>query len=364
MKKTLFLLPLIALTSLGISGCKGERKARITYGTLVDSEATELNYGTLQTKIARKENLLISVYQDTGPKCGCWTDFKNVLDEYVREYHTRVYYIGRSEFGDTKENDTFGLSILNDTSDPTFALIKDGKKANEYIYGSDTKPMFTKLADLRNAVTKIARDPQYMLVNESYLDKALFEENREKVVVQYIWNFCSDCNDCFPRVMMPFSEEKVFSTPVWIIDLAIPGILLDDKGDWQGTGLQSYVDFLAKHQLSETGNETFGYDRGFVPTTQVWENGKLVDANTYFNDEVSLVDGEYKITRSFFTEERLHNIHYKADVLYGKTLSAAEVKVSEETINGETTISYSWNQDDAAEYHAQYLKAFLTKYAI
>ena len=355
MKKTLFLLPLLTLSCLGISGCKEKLKARITYGTLVDTGVTELDYGALQTKIARKENLLISVYQDGRPTCGCWTIFKGVLNDYVTTYNTKVYTIARSQFNEKDE--TFGLSILNDTSDPTFALIKDGKKANEYIYGKDTKPMFEHLDDLRNAVTKIARDPQYMLVDQDYLDRALFQENRDKVVVQYIWNFCSDCNDCFPRVMVPFSEANVFATKVWIIDLAVKGILLDENGEWHGTGIQSYVDFLADHQMSEVGNQTFGYNRGFVPTTQVWENGRLVDANVYFNDEVTLVDGNYKVTRSFFTEERLNNIHYDAEVLEGKILSEDEVIVGEDN-------SCSWDKDAAAVYHAEYLKNFLKTYVL
>lgn len=358
MKKILFLLPLIALSSIGITGCKSDKKARITYGTLVDKEAEAIEYSTLATKIARGENLLLAVWQDSGVPCGCWTTFKGILNQYVDEYDTKIYTIARSQFSDDSEK--WGLTILNDTSEPTFALIKNGKKANEFVYGNDTKPLFTTLKGLRNTITKIARDPQYMLVDQAYLDKAIFQDKNSNVVIHYIWSFCPDCNDCFPNVLLPYSEKNEFKTKVWVIDLAIKGILLTEAGKFVGTGLQTYVDFLKEHKLSETGDETFGYDRGFVPTTQYWANGELKDANVYFNDAVDKVDGKYKITRSFFSEERLKKIGYSAEVLEGKEIPESDVDAS---VNSETNVTtYSWKQDAAREYHKTYLENFLTKY--
>ena len=180
MKKVLLLFPILLAPLMTLTGCKSDKKARITYGTLVDEEATSLDYGALAAKVAKKENLLVAVWQDGGLPCSCWTNFKIILDRYVKEYNTKIYYIARSQFSDDSEK--WGLTILNDTTEPTFALIKDGKKANEYVYGNDTKPLFTTLKGLRDAITKIARDPQYLLVDQAYLDKAIFTDKEEKVV--------------------------------------------------------------------------------------------------------------------------------------------------------------------------------------
>ena len=125
MKKLLFLLPLLTLASVGLNGCNQDKRARLTYGTLIETKAEEIVYGTLASKTSRGENLLIAVYQD-GLPCGCWSTFHEILDKYVEEYQTKVYYIASSQFSD--DADTFGLTILKETSDPTFALIKDGKK--------------------------------------------------------------------------------------------------------------------------------------------------------------------------------------------------------------------------------------------
>ena len=358
MKKLLFLLPIIAVTTLGISGCKSSKKARITYGTLVDTETTELDYGALAAKVAKKENMLVAVWQDNGVPCGCWTTFKGVLDKYVDEYDTKIYTIARSQFSD--ENEKWGLTILNDTTEPTFALIKDGKKANEFVYGNDNKPLFTTLKGLREAVTKIARDPQYMLVDQTYLDKALFEDKNSKVVVHYIWNFCPDCNDCFPNVLLPYSEKNEFKTKVWVIDLGIKGLLLDAEGKFIGTGIQTYVDFLKLHKMSKAGDETFGYDRGFVPTTQVWENGELKDMTVYFNDAVSLENGKYTVSRSYYDSERVKSLQYTNEVLQGKELAEEEVSATTDKDTGIT--SYSWKADYARKSHQKLLESFLNTY--
>ena len=316
----------------------------------------EIVYGTLASKIARGETLLIAVYQD-GVPCGCWSTFKDVMNEYVQEYNTKLYYIANSQFSD--DSDKFGLTILRETSDPTFALIKDGKKVNEYIYSKDTKPMFQTLSGLRKVVTRIAKDPQYFYVDREYLDNALFT-TKEDVVVHYLWSFCPDCNDCFPNVMVPYSNANTFSKKVLLIDLAIPGILLNSEGQWEGTGLQTYVDFLREHKMSYyEGNEEFGYDRGFVPTTQIWKNGELKDMTVYFNDAISKNDnGEYVVSRSYYSEERIKNLGYTNEVLEGKILPEEQIDIQ---IDGENQ-SYSWKADYARLYHKPIMEAFFNKY--
>ncbi len=353
-KKILIILPFLALGGMGLTGCKSSSKARITYGTLTDNEATLITYEDLQLKIADKENMLIAVWQDSE-HCSCWDTFKNVLDNYVKQYNTKVYYIARSQFGEG--DDSFGLSLLKDTSRPTFAFIKEGKKANEYIHSNDTKPLFETVDGLRKAVEKIADDPQYFYVTENYLDNALFIEKQSKVIVHYIWHSCPDCTHAFPNVLKPYSEKNKFKTQVWLIDLEVPGLLLNAAGEKDKTN-SSYVKFLKDHHMSAAGDEVFGYDRGFVPTTQIWENGELKDMNVYFNDTVSYVDGQYKVTQSYFSSERVQHLSYTNTVIEGITIGEEEVNVYE---SGESKF-YSWKADDAAKKHKPLLEAFLDKY--
>ena len=352
MKKALVLLPILVLAGASLTACEHDNRPRITYGTLVETEATLLSYEQLQNKVADKENLLISVYEDVLP-CGCWTTFHNIINQYVDKYDTRIYYIPRSQF--SEDADKFGLSILTDGTKPTFAFIKEGKKASEYIYGTDTKTMFETLEGLRSAVTRIAKDPQYMFVDQAYLDNALFVEKQDRVVVHYIWNFCPDCNDCFPYVLSPYTQNHEFKTNVWIIDLAIPGILLDENGKMDKTS-ESYVGFLKDHHMSKAGDDKFGYDRGFVPTTQIWENGELKDMNVYFNDEISIKDGKYYVSRSYYNEENISKFQYTDKVLEGMEISVEEVDINE------TYGTISWNKEYARRHHKPILESFLNTY--
>ena len=358
MKKILFLLPILLLSSLSATGCKTKLKARITFGTYIDEGLTEIKYSQLAKKVSDgDENFLISVYDDSdkGMSCGCWTQsFRPVLEQYVKEYHTRIYIIGRSQF--SEDDDKFGLTILDSSStDPTFALFKKGKKANQYIYNAK-EPMFYKLESFREAVMNIASDPQFFYVDRTYLQKAIFDEPEDKVIVQYVWSFCPDCNDCFPYVIIPYGDEHSLSTKMYFIDLAVPGLLLNDLLHPDKTN-ENYVAFMQEYHLSAAGDEVFGYDRGFVPTTQVWEKGVLKDATCYFNDEVSINDaGEYYVSRSFYSEARVANLGYTDKVVEGKVLTEADVTVGEDE-------SISWNKDSAREIHKPLLEAFLDKYA-
>ena len=342
------------MTSLSMVGCdhSTDRRPIITYGTLVDNEATELIYDTLLEKVSDKENFLISVYDDSS-NCGCWTTFHYVINQYVQTYHTKIYYIARSQF--SEDADTFGLATKIDSSKPIFALMKEGKQTSQFVYGDDTKTMFESLDGLRSAVSRIARDPQFMFVNQKYLDNALFTEKKDEVVVQYIWRTCPDCNDCFPNVMVPYSQKFEFKNPVWLIDLEIKGLLLNDAGEKDKTNA-SYVKFLKDHHMSAVGDEYFGYDRGFVPTTQVWRNGELKDMNVYFNDEIQVVDGKYVITRSYYNETNASKFAYTNTVLQGKELSEEELDIYPE-------YNYvGWNKEYARKQHQPILESFLDMY--
>ena len=355
MKKIIFLLPLIALNTLGLTGCKSSNKSRITYGTLVESAAMELNYSSFVNHVTSDETMLIAVYDDfSSVPCGCWLAFKGVLNEYVDTYDTRIYYIGRSQFSDDSER--YGLTILADGTQPTFALIRNQKKVNEYIYSNSNKPMFESLDGLRNVVTRIARDPEFYYVDQAYLDNALFT-TKQNVVIEYVWNSCDDCKDCLPNVMFPYAEKNECSKKIWVIDLDVPGLLQDANGN-KDKNREEYKTFLANHHMSNVLDTTFGYDRGFVPTIQIWENGELKDMSVYFNDAYEQVNGKWTITRSYYSEDRVSNLKYTNTVLQG--LELPDDAITDVEYQG--TTYHIWDKESARSYHKPILKAFLDMY--
>lgn len=360
MKKLLFLLPLLTIGTVTLTGCPKDKRARLTFGTLVDKEAEKIAYTSLQIKVGNGENLLVAIHQDLvpGPECSCWVTFKGILDQYVDEYNTKIYWVNASEISD--DDNEYKIPVFSNETNPALLLFKDGKKVNQYVYANDTKPIFEKLSGLRKAISKIAQDPQYYYVDREYLDNALFTV-KEDVIIHYVWSFCPDCNDCLPNVLLPYTHKNSLSHNMWIINLAVTGILLNDAGQFEGTGLQTYVDFLREHKMSSfEGNEELGYDRGFVPTTQVWKDGELKDASVYFNDLVEKVEGKYTVTRSFYSEERMANLGYSAKVIQGKVLNADEVDVEVDADSG--VESYKWKMDSARELHQANLESFLNKY--
>ena len=128
MKKIYLLIPLLTLGTLSTVSCTGNRNnnSRVTFGTYVDQEAIEIKYSDFALKIARSENFLIATYEDTGFPCGCWTAFHEILNQYVQEYNTRIYYIGRSQF--SEDDEKYGLTILNEGTNPTLAFMVDGQE--------------------------------------------------------------------------------------------------------------------------------------------------------------------------------------------------------------------------------------------
>ena len=354
MKKIYILLPIIALATLSGTACNSKKKTvnipRITYGTYMENKAIEIDYTELIEKaVANEETMLLAVYQGTDGKstCGCWTTFHDVLDEYVATYHTRIYFISQYQFSDGDEK--LGLTILKNDSNPTLAVIEDGRKVSEYIYNKDTKPMFTNVDSLRSAIKRVARDPNLMYVNQSILDDALFTNPQDKIVVEYVWKTCPDCNDCLPEVILPYSYDNEFSYYIWIIDLDVEG-LLRVNGEKDKTN-ENYVEFLKNHHMSDALDTVFGYDRGFVPTMQVWEKGILKDMTVYFNDSLEKDGDIYKVTKTYYTQERVANLAYTNEVLFGLEVPETDV-----------TKWGSWSADAARKYHKPILESFLDMY--
>ncbi len=351
-KLTLFLLSIMSIISL--SGCSADDdKIYLTFGTYLD-EAVKLTYDELSPKMLDGENMIIAVYPGDNSSCGCWTVFERLLDDVVQDEHYQIYKISYDQF--TTYGNSWSFPIYNDR--PSLCFVEDGKIKTTYEYDTrDVNPLFKSYSSLLEVIQENCYKPNYYYIDETYLESLV--GSTEDFIVAYSWASCPDCSYVFPNVLYPYSENKQFNTKMYVIDLEVEGLLLvDGVRDYTN---ENYVNFVDKYNLSNTYNEAFGYETGFVPTFQYYENGTLTDMCVYFNDKVELVNGEYTITRSYYSEERVKNLsffsnieNYENYILLNKTLSSYEVYVYDDSI--------SFIQESAAVYHDVILTAFLDTY--
>ncbi|MFA7032477.1 MAG: hypothetical protein WC201_02835 [Bacilli bacterium] len=369
MKKTLWLLPLLCLLTGSLSSCSLKDKVRLTYGSYIQSDLTALDsFSELQEKMIgseKGENFLLATYLKDSV-CGCWdSSFEPVLKQYIYEEHVIVYKISNDLFNSSNEErlNDWGITRMTGTS-PSLVLVKDGKAKKEFFYNSQDT-FFSKYNPFKEKIDEYVLNPNYYFVDQDILDDAI--ENDDKVLVHYMWDFCPDCTYCAPQVLFPYTNNHDFTLKMYIIDIgALTGY--DPTSDSPfanfSTSNEEYVTFLREHQMSVAGNETYGYDRGFVPTTQYWENGTLIDADVYFNDSLTLENGVWRVTSTFFTNDRVANLHYLDGV---ETTVLEGLIINQENVNApldiNNTIGY-WNKDAASVYHNPLMEAFLNTYAL
>lgn len=357
MKKTpLIFLPLLMCTTFLLPGCNyKDTRAKITYGSLVANEATYINYGALKTKINNQENMLVVLYQE-GISCGCWTMFSQVINEYVRTYHTKIYKISAFEFG---SNDNFGLTIITDVAIPSISLFKNGKLANEFIKKNNNKSMFEDIRSLRSALEKITKDPSYMYVDQAYLDNKLFVE-KERAIVLYERATCGDCSYVLPNILKPYVDKHDFDDYIYFIDLDVNGIRCDEENNCSSS-LETYINFKNQHGMSEAGNSTFGYATGVVPTMQIWENGEIKDMTVTFNDTIVKENDQFVIKETYYTSARVNSLKYTNEVLLDRVIPENEI-LSFDTDNDGVKDYHMWVQEKATLVHGPILESFLDYY--
>ena len=80
--------------------------------------------------------------------------------------------------------------------------------------------------------------------------------------------------------------------------------------------------------------------------------------NVYFNDAYAQVDGQWKITRSYYTQERVQNLKYTNTVLQDMIIPNSDIMDVE--FNGNTY--HIWSKEKARAAHQPILEAFLDYY--
>lgn len=355
MKKLVFLTLLSTAVSM-LSGCANKddiSKVYLPFGKLYDSSLVhegnldierntkKITHSELTSLISKEENFALVVYEKDNT-CACFKNFEEALNRYLYAFNTLIYSIDSSEFDGG--HDVFGITVTKGES--TICLFKGGVLEHQRVTnGSNDEFLeYTNLAKWMNERTTLSN---MLYVSSTQLD-LLFKGDCE-FTVGFLRDSCSDCS--YVKKNFLFEYNKKESNISYVIDC-------DEFED---------DSFKSKYGLSEDSNPDYGYGQGYVPTfvrfsptTTSNYSDSILDSCVYLNDKISLVDGTYKITQSFYTEERipllgfLGNVKNIESLLLGKTIDNSEIV----EING----NVYWGKEFAAKYHNPLLQAFLDAY--
>lgn len=353
MKKCLIFLSLL-LTLFACENNDGSDKVKLDYGSLIDDGITYISKDELDIKMLDEDSFILAIYPGADSLCGCWTVFRENLNRYVQEEERIVY--GVDAFSLMGE-ESYGITLADDR--PNLALIEKGKLKHQWLYDTkNTQQFYTSYIYLSEHFEKYTIAPNTIYIDQDTLDS--FITNSYTFAIAYTWHSCSDCKYCFPNVVLPFFEKEDEAKKLYIIDLEVDGLLLVDGV--KDNKNKNYVAFLNEYGLTSESNETFGYETGFVPTFQYYRDGELFDACVYFNDKVEQIDGVYKITRSYYTSERITQLPFLANssienkVLLDQTISEDELNITPESV--------SFKKEAASIYHDPLLNLFLSTYLL
>lgn len=362
MKKKLLVLSLIPIAFSSLIGCSSKKDV-LTFGTYINQAITSLDVLSneeLLTKANNNETFLLAVYQGSySEDCLCWSTFQNIIASYMNKYNERVYVYNAQGKDDTISH----LKIDKyEESAPSLYVFSGNKQLAKFSEkNSKDKSIFgdTTCQAMYQRVHKVINKPKIYYVDDAFLKENLGKTS--KAIVSFVRKGCGDCSYVLPNVIIPYIKQKNTKNDLWLFDMQdvydiskCETASEEEKGQYQA--LKDY------YGLSVSGNATFGYQEGVVPTTHYYENGVLKDASVYFNDSVSIKeDGSYYVSDSYYSSERLINLTYLKDVKFTTILKDMTVQNNNVlfTKNGNPY----WSQEDAAKYHTPILKAFLDYYA-
>lgn len=359
MKNKLFLVPMLSLAFVALTGCANE-KTNLTYGTKITQSITSLkptsDFDIFFRAEYFKETFIVATYQKgLSEDCLCWNTFQNVIVNYMNKYQEKVYVFD-------SQNETAKLLKIDQYKDSTPALyiFKGKKQLAKFVYKNNRdKSIFTELnaEPMYERIHKYINRPSLYEVNDQYLTDNL--NKLDEAVTLFVRFSCEDCSYAVPSVIIPYFSNNISSKEVLIFDLEDYYTLYrSDSSTEEEKAL--YQNIKDKYQLSETTNATYGYKQGVVPTIQYYKKGILKSACVFFNDEVAQKeDGSYYISNSYFSQERLTSLSYAKDVknnvLKGMTLNKDEV------VSTPSGYTY-WAQEKAAIYHKPLFEAFMNYY--
>lgn len=312
MKLKSILLALLVVPFLARCSSNSNENNRLTYGTYLHEESVEIHCDQLVSKM-QKENFLVAVHPEKG-SCSCWTNFEIVLNVVTKKSNLLCYKILYSEINDELYDSGNGFLRLSDK--PSFYIVSNNKILKRFIYPSSSisdedSNLFFNENTFVKVINKYIAAPVLYQVGIA----KLAEIAQGDAIVYYMRESCSDCSYCTPNLLMKyFGSDKKFNNKIYVLDL---------DPYYNTDAYQSIKDGLG---LSTVNNPTYGYGNGVVPTFQVIKNGKIDDMCVYFNETiVKNAEGNYVISESYYSKNRVANLKYTDTVLDGTIIPQNEI---------------------------------------
>ena len=359
--KKLLLLPLLILPMMTACDYAKVREINtLTYGTVMEEgnkEAIkELSNSELLAK-TRDENevFLLAVYQDQySETCNCWLTFKKIIQDYCFKYHRLVYLY--NAHNQNEELAHLKIEKLNEST-PYLYIYNSKRLVKKFSHSNKQyRRIFedTTGEEMNRQVNQYVERPYLYFTDEEHIP---VDKGNDDQVVMFMRHGCSDCKYALGNVLIPYIKEHFIGKDVYLFDMQKYYDLAKnpDASEEDKTYYQNLKD---RFGLSESENNSFGYQLGVVPTIQYRKGGKALAAAIYFNDVIEKrEDGSYFVANSFYSEERkeaLKDQYTFPNVLKGMTIADGVIEGKNNT--------YYWSQEVASKYHKANFEAFLDCY--
>ncbi len=303
--KKLLILPLVSI-ALSLASCNNNKvdtsKIALDYGHVREtnfgnSDFKDLTYDDLDSTVTNKESfILITEDGVDSTSCGCWTDFKPVLANFTNKYDYDFKYFNIAAFEGQSEK--FGI-YTGTGQMPGICFFRRGKLIRQVIYGKSSdnnKRMFSNFELFEKFMLDNIYLPKMYYVDRSVLDDMKADADNE-FALYVARKTCGDCKNIEKNIFYKWSDslKDNYDNILYIFDFDI----------YRGTA--EYQDQKDAFELSEAGNETFGFGEGYFPTLQYFKSGALTDMVTLLNDSVNVIEEGVYTLHSYFTEERIAN---------------------------------------------------------
>lgn len=342
--KKLLVLSSTFLFGLSLVSCGGDDGLiHLDYGNIHSykiqslDEIAEQTYDSLTSSIKNEESFMLMIRNDTSGCGDCWANFKNVLVEFVNEYHIDIKYIGISQF---TGKDKYNL-YLEAGDMPSIAYFKRGELVRQATYISknqNDRRIFTSYTTFVEHIKKNVALPRIYYLDKDVLDSYI--ESNMDFTIYYARSGCGDCKAVNKGFLHDWVDNSKSKEKLYMFDLQ----------KYQDEDKEYYQELKDTYQLSSKYNPILGYSTGAVPTFQHLKGGNVNDMIVVYND---YVPKDSTTLTSYFTQERVDNMPFLKGkdgnfVLDGKILSDQEAK--------------NWRDSTQAEYHDPILQLFLDEY--
>lgn len=346
--RLLFVVNFALLLAANLSGCSSNKKVDILFGDMHAESLTTLSYGKLKEKVDSKESFMLTVqYSDN---CGCWSDSKPIIERYIKEKHVNVYHIKLEELDGN--NNRFGIEIIS--GNVTFAIFKDGEVKSSTTTKEDTLKIYDSFVSYVESVIQLPKMYYVSLEDVNNLYKST-----DKNIIYFSRSTCGDCSWMDSNGLKSWSQKTTkYSKTIYVLDCDQAGIRY--KEDGKTVDKEQWQAFKHTYGLSTQNNPTYGYETGVVPTFYLIQGSEtavnFLSGCVVFNDSIKKAeDGNYYVTNSYYTGERLPNLQYVDSGVKTKVLKGMKVE-SGVIDNGQYAY---WDHPAAEEYHNVFLEKFL-----